>query len=83
MQLSISHSVEPAEFVLVEGASEQIHFRLQGDETTREDVRALCFVSTGTFVIQTTIHEKAEGRVVSLAKLTVTVHDIDVKVSNE
>jgi len=73
--LTLSLSVDLADFVLLEGSSDPTHFRITETKGWWTDLRPLCFISSGQFRFQVTVSEETTGKVVNQLSLTVNARD--------
>lgn len=73
--------MEPAEFVIIEGSSDRTHFKFEKGSSAWEEIRALCFISSGSFDVQATVREGAFGRIVGQTRLTINVPDRGLEVN--
>jgi len=73
--LVLSLSVDLTDFVLLEGSSDPTIFQVHQASNAWEDLRALCFISPGRFRFSAVVRDKATGKVVNQATLTVNARE--------
>lgn len=73
--LVLSLSVDLTDFVLLEGSSDPTNLQVQQASNVWEDLRALCFISSGRFRFSAVVRDKATGKVVDQATLTVNARE--------